>query len=414
VISSIADAANLHTIENSLCIDSKQTSMGLAAQRVLAITNVFALPWDRTRGTYNQIIYKGLAERASLTLLVPVAWPDWIAHSIASASVIASKPHELTVHYLPYFYVPRLSQGFNSVLMLASVVLACPRITLFQRWDSMLGCWLFPDSIVVGWLARLRRTRFIATAIGSDVNVIAQRPLQRAQIVNSLNRSAGVVTVSDALRRELIRLGVNEKQLRVIYNGVDAEVFHAGSKLEARRRVNVPQNQQSLLFVGSMKVAKGVHELLDALAQMRAKGSKAHLYLIGTGPDQELFESHVSALGLSECVHFVGSVPHAGLGDWFRSTDLFVLPSHMEGVPNVIMEAMSCGIAVVATNVGGVAEVFEPFCGELVPAKNTQALRTAIEANLNRQFDQTRIIDHVRQFSWQSTVDQYANLLFAK
>ncbi len=385
--------------------------MEITRLRVLALTNVFWRPWDTTRGTYNQVIYHGLSERFEMTVLVPVAWPEWIAHRHLKSETTAKFDDSLNVIHFPYLYIPKLSQSINAILMLLSVILACPRITLLSRWDRCLGCWLYPDSVTLGWLARWRSLPMISTAIGSDVNQLAQKPIQRRQILSNLNRSSGVISVSSALNKELTRLGLRAGLGHVVYNGVDTEVFCPGEKSTARQLLGVAHDKKILLFVGHLKLAKGLLELLEAHSTLIKAGTAHHLYIVGEGPDRERVTEKINQLNLNAFVTLVGNLEQAKLVDWFRAADLFVLPSHMEGVPNVIMESLATGLPVVATDVGGIPEVVTPFCGELVPARNAVALARAIDTNLTRQFDTKKIRQHISQYAWKSTVDQYQKII---
>jgi glycosyltransferase involved in cell wall biosynthesis len=112
-------------------------------------------------------------------------------------------------------------------------------------------------------------------------------------------------------------------------------------------------------------------------------------------------------------VSLVGKVAHELLPDWFAACDLFCLPSHNEGVPNVVLEAMACGVPVLATRVGGIPEVVPEFAGVLVPVQDGPALAAALSAALARTWDTQRIAAHARSFSWDTNIDRVMDLLQA-
>ncbi|MGB3498714.1 MAG: glycosyltransferase, partial [Rhodanobacter lindaniclasticus] len=121
--------------------------------------------------------------------------------------------------------------------------------------------------------------------------------------------------------------------------------------------------------------------------------------------------ARAAALGCAERVSLVGAVPHAQLGDWFRAADLLCLPSHNEGVPNVVLEAMSCGIPVVASRVGGIPEVLPECAGVLVPARDPAALSAALLEATGRPWQGERIVEHARGFRWDDNVDRLERVL---
>jgi glycosyltransferase involved in cell wall biosynthesis len=376
--------------------------------RVLALTIEFGRPWERSRATFNQILFDRFSKRFDLTVLVPVPWHEWYKHK-GSSHENRQLGRNLWPHaiYFPYFYIPRISRPVNSVFMLFSLLFSCPRLVLFSQWDAFFGSWIFPDSVSLGWLGLFRRIPYFAAALGTDVNEISMLPLQRFQIVKTLNRSSGVFSVSRALSEKLIQLGVSKKLCHVIYNGVETSKFSPGNKLEARVRVGLEQNQKVILFVGHLIDTKGVFELLSAFQQMVLNDTSLTLIFVGDGADADKLKKQVVSRKLSASVRFAGTVLHDQIADWFRAADVFALPSYREGVPNVLMEAMSCGLPIVTTNVGGIPEVLPEFAGVMVEPKSVEALRQALEEALVKTFDHDRIVEHASHFTWEQAVAEY-------
>jgi glycosyltransferase involved in cell wall biosynthesis len=104
--------------------------------------------------------------------------------------------------------------------------------------------------------------------------------------------------------------------------------------------------------------------------------------VIGAGPLRATLEEQARKLGLSDRVRFLGSLPQEQLADWYRSADLFVLPSHSEGVPNVLLEASACGTPWVASRVGGIPEIAHLGQSRLVTAKQAEELAGAMREML--------------------------------
>jgi glycosyltransferase involved in cell wall biosynthesis len=147
----------------------------------------------------------------------------------------------------------------------------------------------------------------------------------------------------------------------------------------------VPADEATdLIFIGELRRLKGVSELLDAVAQLNQK-RRVTLTITGDGPDRAEFEAKARLLGLTEVVRFTGALPARqafGLGR------LFVMPSHAESFPYVLLEAVAAGLPVIATKVGGIPEVLP--ASDLVTPRDPQELADKIEERLDH-LDYARI-----------------------
>jgi glycosyltransferase involved in cell wall biosynthesis len=148
-------------------------------------------------------------------------------------------------------------------------------------------------------------------------------------------------------------------------------------QLEQRSIDDEPRTQM-ILSVGSMEQRyKRFDVVLNAFEAVRAAGLDVELTIVGTGRHLTEYEEMASRLGVAEFVSFTGQLAGAlAVRDVMRSSDLFVLASDTEGLPRVVIEAMSCGLPCIATQVGGIPELLDPEC--LVPAGDARALTDAI------------------------------------
>jgi glycosyltransferase involved in cell wall biosynthesis len=375
--------------------------------KVLAISNVFGRPWQPIRGPYNQIIFNELNKRHELSVLVPVSFVDvfkYFSRYLRVQSTTAVQwPY---AKYFIYWYIPGVSQSVNAYFMFFSLAVSYPRLVFIQKWDVVFGSWLYPDCVVANWIGRIRSIPSIAHAIGSDVNVVAFKPLQRNQILRFLNGCYRVLTVSADLGKKLAALGIQEAILRTVYNGVDGAVFERKDKNLARQSLQLPLDRKQITFVGSLFREKGCLELLSAFGKLDPIARKLSLVFVGEGGMLAALKSEAERLGILSHVLFAGRVLHGDLGPWFAASDITCLPSYMEGVPNVIMESMSCGVPVVASNVGGIPEVLDPVAGVMVEPRDAEGLAVALNDALNRSWDAAAIRAHVSQYTWNDTVEQ--------
>jgi len=241
--------------------------------------------------------------------------------------------------------------------------------------------------------------------------VQAEHALRRIQISAALRGASAVVAVSGALAAKAITLGAHPSAVHVLYNGVDGERFAPGPRDEAKRKLGLATPGPLLLYVGNLKASKGCLDLLEAFPALLARRPWARLVFVGAGPARAELLERAAALGCAEHVTLVGAVAHDALGDWFRAADLACLPSHNEGVPNVLLEAMACGTPVVATRVGGIPEVVPEYAGILVPPHERDTLAHALIEASQRSWDGPRIVAHAAGFRWDDNVDQLARIL---
>ena len=118
-------------------------------------------------------------------------------------------------------------------------------------------------------------------------------------------------------------------------------------------------NTQTIICVGRLSPEKGQAGLLRAFAKLRAKHPELRLRLVGDGPDRASLEALAKELGLSDAVMFAGRLPEEDTLAEIARADLLVLPSFMEGLPIVLMEAMAVGVPVIASRVAGIPELVE-------------------------------------------------------
>jgi glycosyltransferase involved in cell wall biosynthesis len=386
--------------------------------KVLAITNLYAFPWDGTRGMFNQQQFTRLARHVDLRVLVAVPWPEVLAHWQAyRAARRQGRRDGLGIDYVIFWYPPRLLQRLHPLWFFLSLVTQRP-ITLFRGgWDVLLGSWAFPDGVASAAIGRIARVPVVMKVHGTDVNDYLERPWRGAQIVAAACRSAAVLAVSEALRVRLALAGVPASHITVLRNGVDNALFFpqlpTPGSTEPRLRMGMAVNARLLLFVGNLKLTKGCRDLLEAFMALPDRPRRLHLAFIGDGPAAAVLRQQIAGTdtGTADRVRLIGKCSHDELADWYRAADLVCLPSHAEGVPNVLLEAMACGTPVVATRVGGIPEVVPEFAGALIPPHDAVALTAALQAALDRPWDRSRIAAYARQFSWDTNVQGLVSLL---
>ncbi len=232
----------------------------------------------------------------------------------------------------------------------------------------------------------LRRTPFVVTAhasgaVGDVASLARQGLLGRARLL-ALRRHAGAfVAVSGPIRDELRRAGIPGDRIRSIPNGVDTRRFAPSDDAERRhlRRALALPPVPVVLYAGRLAPEKGVDLLLDAWAEARRRGCLGILCVLGDGPERGALERRARDLGVLGAVRFAGATED--VGPWLRAADAFVLPSRQEGLSVALLEAMACGLTVVATDVGGTGAAAGDVA-RLVPPADVRALAEAIHGVL--------------------------------
>jgi teichuronic acid biosynthesis glycosyltransferase TuaC len=198
--------------------------------------------------------------------------------------------------------------------------------------------------------------------------------------------------------------GVSPTRVAVIRNGYDPAVFFSQSVTGVQSAV---ENSLRFLFVGWMLQSKGIFDIIEAaeLMQRRNPGAfaKCEWWFVGQGEDGPRFADLVVRSPAANSVHLLGELPHSEVGQVMRRSSCLVLPSWSEGFPTVLPEALACGIPIIASDVGGIAEIVTPDNGILVPPRNPVALSQAFEAVLVRAWDHGRIVEQSRQYTWASS-----------
>ncbi len=159
------------------------------------------------------------------------------------------------------------------------------------------------------------------------------------------------------------KIGLGRKRHAVIHNGLWPDEFTPAEPAA---------DAADLLFLGDMRMLKGVDVLLAALASLNEQ-RRTTACLVGDGPDLEAFRAQAKTLGLSEVVRFPGRM---GAREAFRLGRILVMPSRAESFPYVVLEACAAGVPLIASRVGGIPEVLDP--GTLVPPGDVEALTQRI------------------------------------
>jgi glycosyltransferase involved in cell wall biosynthesis len=225
-----------------------------------------------------------------------------------------------------------------------------------------------------------------------------------------------VVAVSTAQAEKVRRAGVPQDRLTVIPNAVDPERFCDPDPRYRQRLERYFRTPRSRIVgaAGRLSPEKGFDVLINAISLVHDHDAEAGFVIFGDGPCRPLLQQQIAALGLVGTVALAGF--RADLDRYLPHLDLLVLPSHTEGMPNVVLEACAAGVPVVATAVGGTPEVIEDgSSGFLVPPGDPVSLASAVCEALADEEQMREIAFQARQrvlecFSFRAQAEQYREL----
>ncbi len=372
------------------------TGGGSRRLRVLVITRIFPNAVEPLSSPFNRQQFAALGRLCDLSVMATIPWfpgaafvprsRSWGLRKVPRRDVIAG----IDVSHPRVAYIPGVA-GLSGALEVASLL---PNF-LGRRHaiDVVLGSWAYPDGAAAVALAHLIGVPAVIKVHGSDLNVQSTMLGPRTNLAFALPRAARLVAVSAALGAKAVALGVAPDRVRVVPNGTDASLFRVRDRSEARQAVAWPAALgpgRMVLYCGRIEREKGVMDLIAAFTAIASRAPDLSLVLLGEGRAEA--EAKALAGPLGDRIVFLGARPLAEVPLWMAASTLLTLPSHAEGSPNVIREALACGRPVVGTAVGGIPELLDaPELGAMVPARDPAALGEALLEVAGRDVDPAAI-----------------------
>ena len=264
------------------------------------------------------------------------------------------------------------------------------------RFDVIHAHYAVPQGLLGVLLKKIKKRPLVVTLHGSDVTVLGRNPLTRPLVAYVLKEADRVITVSDYLRKEALRIGGSGEKVRVIHGGVSP----------GKRPRKEAGDKNTVLFIGALVKQKGADVLVEAFKRVMEK-HKAELLIVGDGPERESLERLCRGLGVA--AEFSGYVEDTE--EVLRKSSVLVLPSREEGFGLVLLEAMAAGVPVVATRVGGIPEIIaDGENGLLVDREDPEALAEAISRILADPELRRRLVakgfETLTRFSWEKMADE--------
>jgi glycosyltransferase involved in cell wall biosynthesis len=229
-----------------------------------------------------------------------------------------------------------------------------------------------------------------------------------------------VLAVSQTLMNDIHdSYGIPTERLRVVYNGADTGLFRPDGSSEIPKPLAGLAGKKIVLYVGHFGLRKGIFFLIRAMKLLKREVPDSHLVCIGgvpkwlgNGDYWGILNREIETNGVADSVTLLDKVKNTSLPDYYRAASVFALPSYYETISKVTMEAMACGLPVVATNSGGIPEVVDDrVTGLVVPYASVEALASSLatllkDEALSRRMGQAGRAKIERLFTWDAVADR--------
>jgi glycosyltransferase involved in cell wall biosynthesis len=296
-------------------------------------------------------------------------------------------------------------------------------VTQEQKSQIIHVHWVLPNGFIAAIVAGLRKIPFVISLHGSDIYVAKRYRLFGYVAKWIFHRATAVTACSPELNENAITLGASNG-ISLIPWGADPTVFRPTfNKSTIRQKFGWEDNDFIVVALGRMVPKKGFKTLIDLLPKIADRIPKFRLAIGGDGPLRNTLRRQAEELRVTGYVSFPGSIPWGLVPDFLAAADIFVLPSvrdkhgNVDGLPTVLLEAMGCGIAVIASDIGGVRLVVnDNHNGLLVPAGDVEAITNAIICLAEDPRKREILGEAARksieeQFNWRSIAERIISIL---
>jgi len=368
--------------------------------RITVITPVFPTSESPHRGIYIYNTVRSLQRHADVSVVCSSINYSLLSAGRSNASGVRQtnskgSPEEIDVRHVNYPGLPVITRPLNSI----SCRLAIESHVKSLEPDLILAFWTHPEGYAALKIGRRLNVPVIVGAIGSDV--LLSKGVGRYLTMRAVTQADRVLTVSEDLRAAAISMGASAERVKTISNGCDPAVFYPRDRAACRAKLGIDPGARLVLFVGWLAPLKGLPELIAAFSRVRREFATAELVCIGEGPLKQSLSETAPGIG----IRALGGKTSIEIADWLGACDLLCLPSHSEGCPNVVVEALTSGRAVVATQVGGIPELVDRNSGILLPFGDSSKLSSAICEALRRNWDEAAIAARMSR-SWDHVADE--------
>ena len=380
--------------------------------RVLSIATLYPNAERPTFGTFVARQFEALAARGEweVTVINPIGLPPVAAGRYVALARAASDAveHGVTVLRPRFPLIPALSARWNPSLIARTVLPIARRLHAERPFALVDAQFFWPDGPAAAKVARALGLPLSIKARGADIHYWGAQGFARRRMLDATRQAAGLLAVSQALRADMVALGMPGEAITVHYTGLDRAKFMLHDRAASRGDIadlGVPVGGRLLVSVGALIPRKGQALTIRALAFLP---DDVRLALAGTGADAATLRALAAQLGVGDRVHFLGSVPHDRLPRLLAAADVMVLSAASEGLANAWVEALACGTPIVIADAGGARELITAPRASRIVVRDPAAIAAGIAGILADPPAQTLVASTVERFSWEANAAELA------
>lgn len=365
--------------------------------RVLTLSTLFP---DATRPNFGVFVERqtlGLAAHPDVELKVaaPRGLPPFPLDRHPHYAALRSLPDRETWKgldlYRPRFAaVPGTKGRFHAAALVRALTPVLDAIRADFAFDVIDAEFFFPDGPAATALGKRYGVPVSIKARGADIHHWGRAAATARQVRDAACTADGLLAVADALKADMVALGMPADRIRVHHTGVDLAVFQP--------RAGQAGGDPLVASVGALIPRKGHDLTIRAVASLPG----VRLKIAGEGPERARLERLIIELGVADRVQLLGSIPHADLPALLATADVLALPSSSEGLANAWVEAVASGTPVVTCDIGGAREVIDrPEAGRIA-AREPGAIAAAIAELLANSPDPLAVRAAAARFTWEA------------
>mgnify|MGYP000138531257 CR=1 FL=1 len=378
-------------------------------KHIVIFSSEFPNPKIPTQGVFTAELVRELKKHVAISVICPV--PERNITKLFKKSVSTNIPDTAKVLGCNVFYprfpaLPFIGRVLNGLILAIACQKTLKKIQQSRVVDILHIHSAFPEGVAGVLLGKWLKLKTVVTALGSEVHTEMPKFSKKWQMLWALHRASAITAVSDDLCQRLRQYGL---QTTKIPTGVCQDKFNSQSNPDdLRQRLNIESDTPLILFVGRLHPIKSIDTLILAAAQLMQRNRKFSLVIVGDGGEASRLKQMVEELKLSAHIYLIGSQAHSDIAGWMQTANVLCLSSKMEGLPNVILEALTMSLPVVASDVGGIPEaVIDGHNGYLVPPGDIDQLADALDKALSRDWDKQQICNSIQWASWKNVTAGY-------
>lgn len=374
--------------------------------RVLTLSTLFP---DAGRSNFGVFVERQTAalaarEGVAVTVVAPIGMPPGPLARIGRFARTGALPERetwkgLTVERPRFRAIPGIGGRRHVAGLTRALIPVLDRLHDERGFDVIDASFFFPDGPAAVTLGRRYGVPVSIKARGADIHYWGTARGTRGAVLAAGLGADGLLAVSEAMKADMIALGMAGEAITVHRTGIDRSRFHPLDRGAAKAALGV--KGALVVSTGALIARKGHDVVIGAVAKLPG----VTLMIAGQGPERQALEALVRKRGVAGRTRFLGSIPHDNLARWVGAADVMALASASEGLANAWVEALACGTPIVVTGAGGAAEVVTSPAAGRIAARNPDAFAAAIGDLLANPSAPATVAKAVADFSWERNAE---------